>query len=272
MDLIIGPAYSNLVPYIEKFAKENKINTLIPFTSKVSDIDTNPYLFQFNPGEDTELDFFTDMLNGKYKNTHIVFAEIQDISAMDEGKIRVDNLKKRLTKEHRTFSTIDLGSSDNSNFTSVLKKGERNMILFNTDKFSNISPFMNSITSKSTLYDIVLFEQFNWRSQTDKSISTIYISPFVAKFNSTEINEYNQRFDQFFGKDVTSDSPRYDLLGYDLSNYFISLINRNGTKYGNKINSVNFVKGIQSDPLFERSASNSGFINQRVYLGEDKAR
>jgi len=272
VDLIIGPAYSNLVPYIEKFAKENKINTLIPFTSKVSDIDTNPYLFQFNPGEDTELDFFTDMLNGKYKNTHIVFAEIQDISAMDEGKIRVDNLKKRLTKEHRTFSSIDLGSSDNVNFTNVLKKGERNMILFNTDKYSNISPFINSITSKSTLYDIVLFEQFNWRSQTDKSISTIYISPFVAKFNPTEINEYNQRFDQFFGKDVTSDSPRYDLLGYDLSNYFISLINRNGTKYGNKINSGNFVKGIQSDPLFERSASNSGFINQRVYLGEDKAR
>ena len=44
-----------------------------------------------------------------------------------------------------------------------------------------------------------------------------------------------------------------------------------GNKFNNKINSVNFEKGIQSDPLFERNSNNSGYINQRVYLGEDKA-
>jgi hypothetical protein len=33
---------------------------------------------------------------------------------------------------------------------------------------------------------------------------------------------------------------------------------------------VNLEKSIQSEPLFERSSNNSGFINQRVYLGEDK--
>jgi len=272
VDLIIGPAYSNLVPYIEKFAKENKINTLIPFTSKVSDIDTNPYLFQFNPGQDTELDFFSDLIIGKYKNTRIIFAEIEDISALDEGKIRADALKKKLTKEHRTYSTIGLSASDKADFTTVLKKGDRNLIIFNTDKYANVSPFINSISSKSTLFDIVLFEQYNWRNQTDNSVSTIYIAPFVSRFNPVKINEYNQEFDQFFGKDVTTDSPRYDLLGYDLSNYFISLINRFGTKYGNKINSGNFEKGIQSDPLFERSSPNAGYINQRVYLGEDKAK
>jgi hypothetical protein len=56
-----------------------------------------------------------------------------------------------------------------------------------------------------------------------------------------------------------------------LSNYFISLIHRYGGKFSNKINSNNLIKGIQSEPLFERSSGNSGYINQRVYLGEDKA-
>ena len=271
VDLIIGPAFSNLVPFVENFAKDNKINTLIPFTSKIPDIDSNPYLFQFNPGQDTELDFLSDMIIGKYKNTHIVFAEIQDISSTDEGKIRVEALQKILTKSHRNFSNIDLSNSENVNFSTVLKKGQKNLVIFNTDKYSNVNPFLNSITSKSTLFDIVLFEQYSWRSQMDKSIHTLYISPFITKFNSTALNEFNHQYDQYFGREIPKESPRYDLLGYDLTNYFISLMHISGNKFNNKINSVNFEKGIQSDPLFERNSNNSGYINQRVYLGEDKA-
>ncbi|MDP4239263.1 MAG: LysM peptidoglycan-binding domain-containing protein [Bacteroidota bacterium] len=271
MDLIIGPAYSNMVPYVGNFSKENKINTLIPFTSKVPDIESNPYLFQFNPGQDLELEFLSDLISGKYKNTHIVFAEIQDISPLDDGKIRADVLQKKLNREHRSFSSIELTTSENVNFKKVLKKGEQNLIIFNTDKFSNVSPYISSLSSESALSDIVLYEQFSWRNQREKKFQSIYISPFITKFNQTAIYEFNLQFDHYFGKDVTSESPRYDLLGYDLSNYFISLIHRYGSKFGNKINSNNLVKGIQSEPLFERTSNESGFINQRVYLGVDNA-
>jgi hypothetical protein len=78
------------------------------------------------------------------------------------------------------------------------------------------------------------------------------------------------KFDQYFGKDLSNDSPRYDILGYDLSTYFIFLIHHYGSKFGNIINSNN-ERGIQSEPLFERYSHDSGFINQQVYLGEDKA-
>ena len=272
VDLIIGPAFSNLVPFVENFAKDNKINTLIPFTSKIPDIDSNPYLFQFNPGQDTELDFISDLIVGKYKNTHIVFAEIEDISSTDEGKQRVEYLQKILTKSHRSYSNIDLSNPDNANFSTVLKKGEKNLVIFNTDKYSVVSPFINSLTSKSTLFDIVLFEQYNWRNQIDKSIQTLYISPFITNFNPKAVYEYNHKYDQYFGKEIPNELPRFDLLGYDLTNYFISLMHHSGNKFGNKIYSGNFEKGIQSDPLFERSSNNSGYINQRVYLGEDKAK
>jgi len=271
MDLIIGPAFSNQVPLVENFAKENKINTLIPFSSKVSDIDSNPYLFQFNPGQDSELDLLSDMIFGKFKNTHIVFAELDDISPLDEGRIRVEALKKKMTKEHRNFSSIEFINPETVNLKTALKKGEKNLIIFNSDKLSSVSPYLNSLTSESLAYDIVLFKQYNWRNQNEKMPQSIFISPFITKFDLSSINGFNQQYDQYFGKDVATDSPRFDLLGYDLSKYFIAMIHHNGGKFGNKINSNNLFKGIQSEPLFERSSNNSGFINQRVYLGEDKA-
>jgi hypothetical protein len=85
------------------------------------------------------------------------------------------------------------------------------------------------------------------------------------------VNNFNQKFDQFYGKDLSNDSPRYDILGYDLTNYFVTLIQKSGSKFGKKISSTSSITGIQSQPIFERSSGNSGFINQRVYLGEDKA-
>ena len=270
MDLIIGPAFSNQVDLVANFAKESKIKTLIPFTSKVTDIENNPYLFQFNPGSDTELKYMFELINGKLKNIHFVFAEVQGVSPLDDGKIREESLKIELARQRKSFGIIELGSSENINFSSKLKKGEKNLIIFDTDKYSNVNAYIKALLSTSSEYEIVLFEQYSWNSQIEKKPESIYISPFISNLNEQLVDEYNTRFDQFFGKDVTNDSPRYDILGYDLTNYFITYINRFGNKFDTKIGSVHSIPGIQSQPLFERISNESGFINQRVYLSEEK--
>jgi LysM repeat protein len=270
MDLIIGPAFSNQISLVEKFAKENQINTLIPFTSKVSDIDSNPYLFQFNPGVDTEIEFITDFLTRKQKKINVIFAEIQNINSYDEGKIWADKLQNELTRAGKLFSKIEISSTDSVNFATVLKKGDKNLVIFNTDKFAYINPMIKYLRLQNSEYDIVLFEQYSWRNQSKTMPLSIYISPFIIKNDSNKLKDFNEKFTQFFSKDVSVDSPRYDLLGYDLSDYFISLLHLYAGKFPNKISSYNYSKGIQSQPQFERTSNGSGFINQRLYLGEDK--
>jgi len=269
MDLIIGPAFSNQVLLVADFAKENKINTLIPFSSKVPEIDYNPYLFQFNPGTDAEIKFTLDVLTVKYKNANIVFAEIPGVSSFDEGKIRIDALKKELIKEHKSFSKIALTTSDYADFKTVLKKGVKNIILFNTDKYAYVSPFISRLRSNIETYDVILFEQYNWKNQTEKIPESIFVSPFQIKENSNKLTSYNDQFNLLFSKDVSIDSPRFDLLGYDLSTYFISLINRYGIKFIDKIGAYNYPNYLQSQPRFERTSNGSGFVNQQLYLGED---
>lgn len=271
MDLIIGPAFSNHVNQVENFSKEFKINTLIPFTALVPDIDTNPYLFQFNPGSDTEMNYLSESLSGKLKNMHPVFINLSGVSPIDDGKISADFIQKQLDKEKKPYSKFEISSPDDINFASLLKKKVKNLIIFNTDKLANVSPYLSILRTKSSDFDIVLFEQYSWRNQIEKMPHSIYISPFISDFNPEQISDYNNQFEQFYGRDLSTDSPRYDLLGYDLSNYFIALIHRYGNKFGTKISSANYTKGIQSQPLFERISNGSGFINQQVYFGEDIA-
>jgi LysM repeat protein len=269
MDLIIGPAFSNQVALIGDFAKENRINTLIPFTSKVSDIDNNPYLFQFNPGTDTELDFATELFTGKQKNLNIIFAELPEISSMDEGQAWAEGLQTRLKKANRPFSTIELSTSDVADFASVLKSGKKNLVIFNTDKYAYVSPFITPLQAASNDFDVVLYEQYSWRNQSEKLKQSMYISPFISDLNASKLNDFDQKYYYYLGKMANTEPPRFDLLGYDLTTYFVALIQHYGNKFADKIGSFKFTNGIQSQPHFENISNGSGFVNQRVYLGEN---
>ena len=271
MNLIIGPAFSNQVAQISTFALENKVNTLIPFTSKVADILTNPYLFQFNPGNEAEIKLQLEMISGKLRNFHVIFADIQDISPLDDGNIWSGKLESELKRLHKSYSHIDLFSADNLNLTNVLKRGVKNLIVFNTDKYSNVSPYITALKCYEKESNPVLFEQYSWLNQSVKLNDNIYLSPFNQNINQTDLTVFEAQFTVNFNRTPSTDIPRFDLLGFDLTNYFIALINHHGTNFAEKASNYKSYKWIQSQPEFERFAPSTGFINQKLYIGEEKA-
>lgn len=271
MNLIIGPAFSNQVAQISTFALENKVNTLIPFTSKVTDILTNPYLFQFNPGNEAKIKLQLELISGKLRNYHVVFADIQDISPLDEGNIWSGKLESELKRLHKSYSHIDLFSADNVNLTSVLKRGVKNLIVFNTDKYTNVSPYITAFKRFEKEFNPVLFEQYAWLNQTVKLNDNVYLSPFNQNINQTDLTIFEAQYDISFNRTPSTDIPRFDLLGFDLTNYFIGLINHHGTNFAEKASNYNSFKWIQSQSAFERFATSTGFINQKLYIGEEKA-
>lgn len=270
MDLIVGPALSNQISIVSDFAKENKINTLIPFSSKVSEIDSNPYLFQFNPGSSSEISFTLEVLTSKYKNSNIVFAKLPGISSFDEGKVMSDALQKSLTKKGITFSKIELENASNTDFKTVMKSSMENIVIFNTDKYSNVHSFIPVLRSYTKQFNIVLYEQYNWKNQSEKMPSSFYISPFMGKSNPKELSDFNKRYVKLINGDISKDSPRFDLLGYDLTNFFVSTLYSQGNNFSEKVDTSNVTNCIQSQPHFERVSVNSGFINQRLYITIDK--
>lgn len=270
MDLLVGPAFSNQVSLVAAFAKENQINTLIPFTSKVNEIDSNPYLYQFNPGLDVETKFVTDLLV-RTKDANIIFAEIEGISTFDEGNLKFEALKVALKKSKKNYVSKLLSSLVATDFTNDLKKGSKNIIIFNSDKYSSVSPYLPAVRTQVNNFDITLFGQNSWRNQNIMLPSVKFISPFITN-SSSALVDFNEMYVRLLKKDITlSSSPRYDVLGYDLSNYFITLINRYGNDFNDKLSSFKFTNGIQSQPEFERNSNKEGFLNQKLYLFEDNA-
>jgi len=275
VDLIIGPAYSNQISLISDFAKENKINVLIPFSSKVYELSVNPYLLQFNPNDtQIEMDFLINkVIQKNFHNANLIFLNLPDVSFLDDGYLFMESLKTDLQKEHQKFVELDLNHPKQlNNLYDFLKKGQKNFIFFNTDNFSLINPYLPELYHYTKNYDVTLYEEYGWENKNLDKFNGLYIAPFKPEIDSLALGEYQKTFRQFFDWNVSENRPRYDLLGYDLLNCFISLINNFGNNFNEKYKELNYQNGLQSDFHFKKQSQFSGYINDKLYMGERKAK
>lgn len=264
VDLIIGPAYTQQIQLVSNFALKYKINTLVPFSSKVYDININPYLLQFNPGLDIQVQFMAQILNKEYKDKDIIFCEVPAVSILDDGYEFSFELKNELKRIKRDFVTIDADSLISST-NNKLKNTKNTVLFFNTDKFSAVSNYIDSINSRSFSNKIELFKQLNWQVPTT-NLSSFYISPFNMDVNNKEYKRYSTEFFKMFTWKSSTSAPRFDIIGYDLTNYFTSLLHQNTTNVFNQKTKLPLSDGIQSNLQFERKTDKSGFINQNLYI------
>lgn len=263
-DLIIGPAYTQQIPLVSNFALKYKINTLVPFSSKVYDVNINPYLLQFNPGLDIQVQFMAQILNKEYKDKDIIFCEIPAVSVLDDGYEFSFELKNELKRLKRDFITIEADSLISST-NNKLKNTKNTVLFFNTDKFPAVSNYIDSINSRSSSNKIELFKQLNWQVSTT-NLSTFYISPFNMDLNNMDYKRYSTEFYKTFSWKSSASAPRFDIIGYDLTNYFTALLYHNGTNILNQKTKLPLSDGIQSNLQFERKSEKSGFMNQKIYI------
>ncbi|MDR0371041.1 MAG: LysM peptidoglycan-binding domain-containing protein [Prevotellaceae bacterium] len=264
MNLIIGPAYSNQVQPVAKFAKQHQINTIIPFSSKIPAAALNQYIYQFNPSVNVEVEFVADLFDNKYKRANILFADLPDVTTEDTF---TQELKKELTARRRPYSTIGLPEPESTDLDLFLEKGRQNIILFNSTGFNDVSPYLTELERLSPEFNILLFEQYSWQAREHKKNNAIWISPFDPEPDRTLMIPFETTFNKLFERRNNTINPRYDILGYDLTGYFIDIIDNYGTDFPSAITFYR-KKGIQSNYKFVKLSGDSGYMNQQLYLSE----
>lgn len=267
-DLIIGPAYSNQVQFVSDFARENKINTVIPFSSKVYDISYNPYLFQFNPSNEISVDFMADHIESQYRNAKILFLNLPDVSITDDGYDFSLNLQRKLTEKKISFEEKEMDSPDQ--IQNLITSNKKTLIIFNTDKYSMAGNYMKAIGNYASDDKITVYTQYSWPAIKSKSYKTISVSPFKSLKNEAGYNNYQQLFAQYFDWSPSSVNPRFDLLGYDIMNFFINQIVNSGAQF-NMEPKLQALPGIQSQIKFERLNNESGYMNRQLYISTSTA-
>jgi hypothetical protein len=133
-----------------------------------------------------------------------------------------------------------------------------------------VSPCISMLDWVNVNNSIIMYEQYGWIQNNIDEVSTFSISPFKTIENNEEFKNYNANFKKYFNWNVSKQQPHFDVLGYDLTSYFISMLYFYNGEFAVDAFTHLLPKsiGIQSDLVFFKQNSESGFKNHTLFLNE----
>lgn len=269
-ELIIGPLYTENVPRVAKFAKENQIAMVSPFVIKNELLKDNPYLFQFTPSPTTSIEetaqFFSKMTGCNLILLH------SDESKLKPAEMTLLRNYRNIIKSINNLSLKDI-DFDNGG-TNILKSAlniiENNVIVVTSaDDEVFISKIINFLTNlqKNEKYKIVLLGSKNWEHVNNIDVEFLqgmnfsYCSNNFINYENDKVRDFVSEFRDKFNIEPTI----YGFSGYDIANYFIGELTKKG-KYFHFCNDEKGTKGLVYKFNFHKATPIGGYENHSNFV------
>ena len=264
MDAVIGPAYPSQVSIASAFCYENHVPVLVPFTQKVSDLQRNPWLLQFNPSEQQEAEAVCNALAAEKEQVNFVCFDDEDNTAPTSVRL----LKQTLAAQGFSITQTTMERLMNDSVKAALVPERRNILLFNTEKYSGIQPLMPRIEELSHSDGVELFSHYAWQKE-QIPVKQLYTSVFnPTKPFDLRLLAYSAAYKRWFGHELQNKAPRYDLLGYDLTCWLIRMLQQDPDMDAEERITRTQWEGLQSDIRFLRPNPQGGYENTALRLLE----
>lgn len=263
VDAIIGPVYNKQVVVATELAKRDSTLLLLPFASQVDGIEDNPYVLQFNPSEQTEADTLAHYLSQRGDSVHCVLIEAKEGEAMPSGIVA---LRKALAAYQVPTSTTSIRAILQDSLDGVLRPDVENIFVFNTERYGNLQALLPHLSLAAQSYPITIYSHYSWQKQ-HIPFPQIYTSVFSQSPNIPEF--YDDTFRIYFGHELSSIQPRYDLLGYDLTRSLLRIVQALRSDNGadmSQIISEGVFWGVLSNIHYKRVSAVGGYENDNIHI------
>jgi len=287
MDIIFGPGHAEHVKPISDFCQENGIRLVIPFTSKESEVFTNPHIYQINTPQSYLYAQVYKLFADQFAAYNIVFVEIND------GKDKTDyikGLKLELDTRgigHKTIPMPEIveetkGTGEDKEeiitvpgLTNALDSTKHNIIIPTSGTntaLTQLLPLIQLVVRTDEVpYQVHLFGYPEWQKyyndhlQAFYELDTYFYSSFYTNNLLPSSKAFHNKFRSLFNKEMHLTYPKYGMLGFDTGYYFLRGLSRYGSKLEENLPKYDIVP-VQTGFHFERVNNWGGFINKKVFF------
>ena len=268
MDLIIGPAYQSQVSYIAKFAGENKIRTVIPFSSNVPEIETNKYLYQVVSPQKELFPALSEKFCELFKDKHVIISQTASFTTYNKSEF-TDLLLPQLKKNEIEYTFID-DYKIAAKIDSIAALVEEDIIFLtpssNEVLLNKLGEQLELVTSKK----VSVFAFPEWSGYLIDELYSLPVYSFTSYYTNYGDSRTKRFFSLFidkFGVPTVQQTPNYALFGFDIFQFFIWNMNSYGKRFDKHLEYISH-KGIQMNFAFAKKNiggySNLGFILQEI--------
>ena len=247
VDAVLGLAYPMQLMQVGEWAKEKQVPVLAPFIDHIEGIETNPYILQFNPSSQQEAQAMAEWLSEHREKVNCVLIDAKEADIPQSIRL----LHREIIVRDIPTTTTSIRNILNDSLGTALRNDVENILIFNTEKYSNIQVLIPRIQKVAGERSITLYSKYSW-SKENIPLPQIFTSVFKQQIINDAV--YEEDFQRYFGHEHTTDTPRFDLLGYDLMKELVAYLQ--GTEY----------HGLLSDIRFEHISAAGGLVNTNIEI------
>ena len=257
---VVGPAYAQQVEVVLDSLQEDSVWVMIPFLSRVKNIESHPFVLKFNPSEQIEADTLARYLAQRADSVNCVLVEAKAGEVIPSG---IKALHQALKEHQVPTSSVSLKAILTDSIEGAFLPEKENIVVFNTERYANLQTVMPHLLKACGNYRITLFSHYSWQSEKI-ILPQLYTSVFTPQPTVSE--EYEWLFEQYFDHELSSYQPRYDLLGYDLTNQLLDMLILQKNSQDNTVMLQDVWTGTQANIHYQPTAPKGGYENHIVHI------
>ena len=268
MDLIIGPLYASSFVPVAKFAKEHAIPIVSPFIQVNKILFDNPYVCKVTSSNTLQVIQMANFVVDSFYTQNIILVNSgnkkeADLCATFKRTVKETAINKMCVMQDSVKEAKGLGE-----IALYLHPTKTNVIILPSNNQSYVTEFINTLNTLQQEKKMVVFGLQSW--VTFDNLDFDYLNKLSLHIVSNNHINYNdpltKKFISKFRTTYKNNPDVYAFSGYDLTYYFVSLLNKYGKGFLNEID-YNEYKGIVTTLQFIKSAtSKSGYENKFVYM------
>lgn len=260
VDAIIGPVYPQQVSVASQFAQQDSTWLLIPFLPTMQEVKTNPYVLKFNPSVEVAAQKLAKYLSAQGNEVNCVLFETKEFEKIPAS---ITQLHKALKTYNvpTTMATIRQILTDS--IEGLFVEGIENIVIFNTENYNNLHALIPHLKQISKQYRITLYSQYSWSEET-----ILLPQIYTSTFNDIMLvpAQYNLNFQEYFGHELSTTLPRYDLLGFDLTLHLLRMLQQAHTAGSNTLPTDTIWNGNLTDIQYQKVSPQGGYENQTIHI------
>ena len=262
VDLIIGPAYQNQVKEVADFASKHRIPTVVPFSSSIPEITSNPYLFEVVTPQKELYTRLVQKFCYHFNDKNIIIVKPRMLGQYNKADF-ANQLMAGMDATLVPYTVI----SDDSIATTIdslaaLSDKECLVVLPSTHQVA-LNKFGEALHYiKSTNVSVFGFPEWNSMGINELYSKRMYgFSNYYTSFDDPQIISFFTQLKDTYGvpKGIQQ-SPNFALFGFDICYFFLQQYSENG-KYFYQFIPTTETQGLQMNFLFEPAVKGGGYWN-----------
>ncbi|MCC6447267.1 MAG: amino acid ABC transporter substrate-binding protein, partial [Chitinophagaceae bacterium] len=268
MDLIIGPLYGSSFMPVAKFAKENEIPIVSPFTQVNKILFENPYVCKVSPSVTLQVERMATYVVDSFQTQSIVLVNggglAKDVPFYNSFKKTANDylMSKSATKKDTIKEAKGL-----SGLQSLLSTTQVNVVVLPSSNQSFVTEFISKLYALRDKYKIVLFGLQSWMNYDNLDFE--YLNTVSLHTPSNTFVDYNnpkvKAFIKNYRESYKTEPDHFSFQGFDVTYFFINALKQNGTGFLNNLDQLKY-NGLDANFEFSQFPVESGFENKYVFI------